>query len=376
MRVAPSLAIFTGSVLITAFAGAADELGPLLKPVVPPSTSVRVRITTSEEKESFLHFEAQVPKAKAKKGEMTDIKVALEVRPGKAYVTAKKWQSWGYEIPANKVGVLPELVIRGVQLAPKPTKGRDLDFRVSGLKVEIVEPPKNADTILGCDLLVSLRDLTRNSDRLYEPRMYFSDHFVELTVPAASVKRPGTGDDIPPEPGVNPDEKLVPFVGATTTRGVAVFTYAALNGLSRYRTPDEKEQTVSVTVSSTTRCPGGIAMSLGTARGCKVDLIEGTELKGAGTSFETAIVKGTVKEFRIGFQTGPGLKAQQDLVLKDVTVWVDKNDSGHMVWLGPEFLHSQFKDPVYACGPDGAWKLHGRVMPEKLQDVKTRPKKP
>jgi hypothetical protein len=75
-------------------------------------------------------------------------------------------------------------------------------------------------------------------------------------------------------------------------------------------------------------------------------------------------------------QAGEGYKSQRDLVLNDVTVWVDKNDSEHMIWLGPEFLRAQFKDAVYGCGLDGAWKFHGRVMAEKLQDVKSRPKRP
>ena len=88
------------------------------------------------------------------------------------------------------------------------------------------------------------------------------------------------------------------------------------------------------------------------------------------------MARGTVKELRIGLQTGPGFKTPRDLVFKDVTVWVDKNDSGHMIWLGPEFLRGRFKDPVYACGPDGAWKFYGRLKPEDLQEVKTRPKKP
>ena len=35
-------------------------------------------------------------------------------------------------------------------------------------------------------------------------------------------------------------------------------------------------------------------------------------------------------------------------------------------------------DAVYALGPDGTWKLHGRIKPNILEDPKTRtpPKKP
>ena len=57
-------------------------------------------------------------------------------------------------------------------------------------------------------------------------------------------------------------------------------------------------------------------------------------------------------------------------------MFVDKNNSGHFLWVGPRFVEEHFKDPVYACGTDGVWKLHGRVKPDLLLDVKTRPKKP
>ena len=72
--------------------------------------------------------------------------------------------------------------------------------------------------------------------------------------------------------------------------------------------------------------------------------------------------------------SGLGFKTAQDLLLKDVTVWVDKNDSGHMVWLGPNCIREQIANPVYACGLDGAWKLFGRAKPEMI--VKPLQKKP
>lgn len=356
---------------------AADEPVQLIKPVVPSATSIRVRVPTSEEKPTFYHFAAQVPKARSKEGEMAKIRVALECRPGKSVVTAKKWESWGYEIPANRTGILPELVIRGVQLAPKLSRGgHDVEIRFPAIRVEIVEPPVGEESVLGCDILLAMNDLTKNADRHFEPRLWFSDQFLELTVPSGSVKRPGTGDEAPPEPAIDPDEKLVPAMGPTTIRGIAVFTYSAINGKTRYKNANGKYEPVRVTVSSTTNCPGGVIMSMGAARGCEIEFEKGKEMTGTGTNFETTMLKGTMKELRIGFQTGADRKGRQDLVLKDVLVWVDKNDSGHMVWLGPSFLRQHFKNPVYACGPDGAWKLHGRLSPEVLQDVKTRPKPP
>jgi hypothetical protein len=107
-----------------------------------------------------------------------------------------------------------------------------------------------------------------------------------------------------------------------------------------------------------------------------VEIEQGGDIKGMGATFEAMIAKGKVKELRLGIMTGPGLKTQKDIVIQDLTVWIDKSNSGHFVWLGPQFLSTYLKDDVLACGPDGMWQLHGRIKPDLLQDIKTRPKKP
>jgi hypothetical protein len=72
--------------------------------------------------------------------------------------------------------------------------------------------------------------------------------------------------------------------------------------------------------------------------------------------------------------TGPGLKTQKDIVIKDLTVYIDKSNSGHYVHLAPRFMETYFKDPIYTCGADGIYQLHGRLKPDLLQDIKTRAK--
>ena len=79
-------------------------------------------------------------------------------------------------------------------------------------------------------------------------------------------------------------------------------------------------------------------MTIGTARGCNVEMDRENETKGMGATFETTVVKGKVKELRLGVMTGPGLKTPKDIVIQDLTVWVDKSNSGHFIWLGPRFL--------------------------------------
>jgi hypothetical protein len=353
----------------------AAEPAPLLKAVTPPSGNTRVRlpVQVTGNMMSDAQFKAKIPPAKGKKGEYIDVVATFDTIPGKSAVSAKKWKSWGYEVPANKIGVLPELIIPASQLAPKISKGgRDVEVRIPSVSLEIVDPPGNSETIFNCDLFLRINDVTKNADRAFEPRFYYSGA-LELTAPNAAVKRPGSGDEEPPELTVTTDPSLVPVSGAMTVRhGVPMFAFASINGLPKYKLPDGKEETVNVGVSSSTNWPGGIYMTMGTARGCGVELDNGKDLTGTGTTFESTVAKGTVKEFRLAFQSGPGLKAPKDLVLTNVTVYVDKSDSNHFVWLGAKFVNEHLKDGVYLCGSDGAWKLMGRAKPEILLDMKTR----
>jgi len=358
-----------------------DDPAPLLKPVSPPGDRVRVRVPVEEKGGGTpMQFKAQAPKARGKrgdkgdKGETVEVTVAIETMPGPSCISAKKWRSLGYEVPSNKTVVLPELLISGTQLAPKPGKGRDVEARLTDIRLEVVDPPREGDKVRGCDVYLCVNELTHNAYRAFEPRVYFADKFLELSVPAAGVKNPGTGDGTPPEPAVTADPTLVVVSGPTVNRGSPVFAYAAVDGRTQYKTPDGRDQPVNVGVSSTTDWPSGVMITMGAARGLGIELEQGKDTVGDGAGYEAMVAKGTIRELRLGFVTGSG-KAAKDLVVKDVAVWVDKNNSGHFLWLGPRFLEDHFKDPVYAFGPDG-WRLHGRTKPDLLQDTKTRPKKP
>jgi hypothetical protein len=351
------------------------EPGLLLKPVIPANNSIRVRIPVIEERGTTMQFKAQIPKGKGKKGETIDITVGIETLPGPSYVSAKLWQSWGYDIPTNKIALLAELTIPASQIAPKITKGRDVQVKLPSIALEIIEPPGGTEQVRGCDIYLTLKEFTKNADRTYETRFYFPDKYIELTVPAGSVKRLGTGEDEPADPAITADPELVVVVGPTVNRGLPVMAYSSINGLTQYKTPAGKIEMVNAGISSTNDWPGGVLMTIGTARGCGVEVDQEKDEKGLGATFETRVLKGKVKELRLGVMTGPGLKTQKDIVLQDLPVYVDKSNSGHFVWLGPRFLDSCLKDHIYACGTDGKWQLHGRVKPDLLQDIKTRQKK-
>src|SRR5262245_20892207 len=103
----------TLGVLVVALAPAADT-PPLLKPVAPPNGNARLRLPIDTSgKSSDSQLRGQIMKGQGKKGsksEPVDVLVAFDTLPGKAVVSQKKWQSWGFEVPANKIAVLPELV--------------------------------------------------------------------------------------------------------------------------------------------------------------------------------------------------------------------------------------------------------------------------
>ncbi len=363
------------------------EPGPLLKPVVPPSSNTRVRIPVIEALGTTMHFKAQIPKGpkgKGKKGEMIDVDVGIEIQPGHSYVSAKLWESWGYEIPPNKTAIVTEMTVPASLIPPKASakstppktaaKGYDVQVKFPGIALEIIEPPGGAEKVLRCDIYLRLADLTKNAYGAFEPRLYYQDRFLELTVPSGSVKRLGTGEEVPPDASITTDSELVVFASPLINRSMQVFAYASVNGLTQYKTAEGKIELVNVTPTSTTDNPTGVFFTMGTARGCGLEMEQDKDLKTTGATFETRSIKGKVKELRLGVMTGPGLKTQKDIVIKDLTVYIDKNNSGHYVQLGPRFMETYFKDSIYACGPDGVFQLHGRLKPDLLLDIKTRPK--
>jgi hypothetical protein len=326
-----------------------------------------------------MQLAAQVHKAVkgTKKSELVDVVVAFDTMPNPSYVTAKKLESWGYTVPKNKEFLLPELLVTMAQVAPKPAKGgTDAVVRLTNLKLTVVDAPASGDdTVFFSDMSLSASTLYQNGERAMEPRVGFGGRYLELTVPSAIVKRPGT-DDLPaPAVTADADAMLVPAVGPTTLRnGLPVFAYAAVNGQESYKLANGNTAPVNVVVASISNWDTGIVVTIGLARGCKVEMNAGMAgMTATGAEGKSEMVPGKIKELRLGLNTGAGLKEKKDFVLKDVPVWVDKNVSEGLLYLGPKFMDTHFKDAVYAGGAEG-WKLHGRVSPDLLFDIKTRKK--
>jgi hypothetical protein len=374
MRVPPTL--FGLAVLLAAVvaAPAADEPAPLLKPVTPAGSSLRVRLPVVPGYPKTMQFPAQVPNGK-KKSDLLTISVAFDSLPNPSYVTAKKLESWGYEVPKNKEFLLPELFFTTAQIAPKPAKGHDVVVRLTNIKLTVIDSPASSDnTIYNCDMSLSALAVYYGSERMIEPRLSFADKFLELTVPSTIVKRPGTEDTPVPEVSTTTDATLVTAVGPMVVKGRPVFAYAAVNTQEAYKTANGTIVPVHVAVASINNWEPGIVLTMGLARGCKVEMDQAaTGMMGTGVESKTEMIPGKMKEFRLGLLTGPGLKTQKDLVLKDVPVVVDKNISEGGVTIGQKFIDTYFKDGVYAGDANG-WKLHGRVNPDVLFDIKSRKK--
>lgn len=365
------------SLLALAARSAAAEPAPLLKPVVPTGSATRVRFPVSPGFPKTMQFKAQLPNGK-KKSELLPVTVAFDTLAGQSYVSAKNVEKWGYD-PKLKELVLPELVIAVAQPAPaKSAKGSDATLRLTNVKFTVVESPGSGDaSIFGCDLSLSASSVYYGSERATEPRVSFADKFVEFTAPAALVKKLSTSDTpVPPITGTDDDKRVVAAV-PMVARGGPVFAFVSVNGQDAYKGSDGKPIPVAGTVGSLNNWDAGVMLTLGMARGCKVEFDQAAA-GGEGTSVfgKSEVARGKLKELRLEVVTGTGLKEKKDIVLKDVPVMVNKNASDGPLTIGPNFINRHFKDAVYAAGSDGVWKLHGRVKPDLFADPKARPKQP
>jgi hypothetical protein len=369
--------VLLAALLVCAARSAADEPAPLLKPVVPTGSATRVRFPVTEGFPKTMQFKAQLPNGK-KKSELVSVVVAFDTLAGQSYVSAKNVERWGYD-PKVKELVLPELVIAVTQPAPaKSAKGTDATLRLVNVKLTVVEAPGSGDaTVYQSDLSLSASNIYYGSERAAEPRVSFADKFVEFTAPPGLVKKLNTSDaPVPPVTNTDDDKRTIAAV-PMVTRGGPVFGYIAVNGQDSYKTADGKMVPVVGTVGSLNNWDAGVMLTLGTARGCKVEFEQaGDGTEGTSAFGKADVGRGKLKELRLEIVTGPGLKDKKDFVLKDVPVMVNKNASDGFLTIGPKFINEHFKDAVYAAGPDGVWKLHGRVNPDVFADPKTRPKKP
>jgi hypothetical protein len=342
--------------------------GPLLKPVAPPSGMVRVRVPFTEGMTKAIQMKGQVPNPR-KKGEVIDASVALDTA-GRSVVTVKILEKWGYPRPANNTLVLPELLLVGNQLAPKLAgKGTDVLVRLTNLKLEVRDTaPDGGDQIFGADMIVFLPDLLKSAAKPPEPRLHFADRFLDLTVPPAAVKRPGTGEELPTEPEAKPDPTLAVVACPLNNLPSLSFATGSVNGMDTYVGPDGKPHPVVPILSSVTHGGSGVLMNIGLARALKLD-VDPTKatVGGMTTNKKLQLVEHVVRELRLGVLTGPGLKTPQELVLTDLPIWVEVNDSEPALYLGYPFITAHFKDAVLAITPDGTAKLHGRVNPELLK---------
>ena len=354
---------------------AADEPAPLLKPAAPPAGQVRVRIPVEPGFPKTVAFSAQVPHGKNKQ-KRDDVVVAFDAIPGPSYITVKKLESLGYDRPNGKEFVLPELTIPAAQVAPKAPQGHDVVVKLTNLKLTVINNPASADdSIYLRDFSLSSATLFGGAERAIQPRLHFGDEFLEVTLPASKVKASGTGDLPLPEVKAGADAKLAAAFAPTVVRsGRPVLAYAAVNGQSSFKLAGKQVIPVDALVSSITNTPDGVIVTLGLARGCNVEM-EGNAggMAATGTDVKSTLIPGKIKELRLGVYTGKGLREQKDIVIKDLPVSVDKNESQPYMLLGQKFIDAHFAEGVYA-GDSTGWKLHGRVNPDLLDDIKNRGK--
>jgi hypothetical protein len=380
--------------LAVAAAAADDPPAPILKAVVPPAGQARVRVPITGDPKTPYRIRAQVPKPGKGKAAGEPVEIVVGINTGKrTAATTAMVKSWGYTPGPDKHVTLPELVLVGYQIAPAPKKGKDdkkdkdsakeagkpeVLARIPGFRVECLDVvAEGTDKVLGSDLLVGVHDLTKGQDRFHDPRLYYTDKFLDLTFDAKMVKRlpMPSGEEIDLDPPSKADPKLAVVVAPLDNRKGPVFKTASFNGVDQIKNMLGQTEPVNVMVTAATTIDTGLIMSYGLALDLKLTLDPEKERK----DFLTLDKKGkfigtTVKEMRIAVLTGKDYKVAKDVVIKDLEVVVDTGDSAHYAMVGPNFVNKYFPDAIYTTGADGQLKLYGRVVPDLLHDPKGKKK--
>jgi hypothetical protein len=263
--------------------------------------------------------------------------------------------------------MLPDLTLTGTQIAPKAVKGSDAQIRVGPIRVAVVEEEANkSDQITGTDLILTLGELTAKSGRSADPRLFFTDRFLDVNFPPGVVKQPGTGEDPEPDPVSEAKPDLTVFAAPMTNRAAPLFTHATVNGMDVV-TLGAGPAPLRIYLDTTQYIESiaGVIVNIGAARplGIDVDLSKGRyHLTRA-------------KELRLGVQTGAGFKTAKDIVLTNVPVFVDTFASEAQAYIGSRFIREYFPDAVFVHDAEWNPKLYGRVKPELLAEPKIPRKK-
>jgi hypothetical protein len=355
--------VLAGALAAAVSAPAADDApAPLLKRVNPGPNALRVRFPISYAATKPMNFTAVVPNEK--RTAVFAVTVALSTLPGAPLqVSAKKLEKWGYAPGPAREFVFPEFLIPTAQIAPK-VRESDAVIRLKNVPFAVVETPNSADgSIHSADLTVPLSALYADEDRA-DPRLSYTDRFVELTVPAADVYRTETSAIKPSEPTATRDPALVP--------AACPFAYTAVNGRRWYPSAEGTIVRVRTILSAGLTWSTGIIMSGDMARGCGVELdADAKPTIGVGLANKSEYLPGKIKELRLGLLTGPDLTTEKDLVLRDVPVMINKESTFGKIYIGPKFVETYFKDGI-SSRTGGEWRLHTRVDPDRLFDIATR----
>src|SRR5262245_50855072 len=108
---------------VFAAAAVAAEPGgepPILPPAAAAKGTTRVHVPVRHGDDGkVLQMKVLVPKG-GKKGEYAEVTAAVSSGVGFGLVTTGKLKAWGYAAAAGKPFTLPELVLPGEQIDPKP----------------------------------------------------------------------------------------------------------------------------------------------------------------------------------------------------------------------------------------------------------------
>ncbi len=361
---ARSLRLAFGCV-VASLAGLAPAAEPLVKPATIPVGATRLRFPLESDNGSAYRLKALIPPPKtAKKGtEPLPATIAIDTALGDTgYITVKKLKSFGYDVPVGQTAILPEVLLLGETVGPKPKAG-EVRAKANNLKLVVLEKAYGSeDTVGGADLQVNLDVLLQGTAAQSQAWVYFGKTLLmDANYPEKSLIRP------PTEAGATPTE-FVPEE-PTADRVPMMITLRTgyqmpLNGF--HGKPAATGPRVVFSLGQI-REPGIYV----TAKMAKM-----YELKPDPDAKELEIfadfnkkgkaMMGLIKDIRIPVGIDAGFKTARELTSKEQPLILDQEQQTPALYVGPGYFGPLLQNPIMAVGPDGVARVYGYIEPKSV----------
>jgi len=355
---------FGGAVL--AFASLATAAEPLVKPATIPAGSTRLRFHLESDNGSAYRVKALVlPPKTAKKGtEPTAATIAIDTALGDmGYITVKKLKSFGFDVPVGQIVILPEVLLLGETLGPKPKPG-ELRAKANNIKLMVLDKAYGSeDSIGGADFQVNIDALLQGTPSQSQAWVFFGKTPIfDANYPEKSLVRPPTDAGAAPVTEFTPEalaEGRVPMM--ITLRAGYQLPYNGFHGKPAMAGPRVVFSLGNV------REPGMyVTAKMATMYELKPDPDAKDLEVFADFNKKGKAVMGLIKDIRIPVGIESGFKTARELTSKDQPLILDQEQQNPALYVGPGYFGPLLQNPVMATGPDGITRVYGYVEPKSV----------